>query len=108
MKTKPLVAALAAALMSMSASAHDPKEHEKEAAQSADCSKLKGMDMSKMDMNDPVMKALHKKCEAQLHHEHDKESKQDDTSHEEHVRDHKQSANGKMNSSATPQKASGR
>lgn len=108
MKIKTLVAALAAALMSMSASAHDPKEHEKEAAQSADCSKLKGMDMSKMDMNDPVMKALHKKCEAQMHHEHEKASKQENASRDEHGRDHKQSTNETANRSATPKKASAR
>ena len=45
--------------------AHDPKEHEKEAAAAkagADCSSMKNMDMSKMDMNDPVMKAMHDKC----------------------------------------------
>lgn len=60
---------LALALMSLTialnVSAHDPKEHEKEAAAAQakpDCAKLKTMDMSKMDPNDPVMKAMMAKC----------------------------------------------
>ena len=107
MKTKALVAAVAAALICTAASAHDPKEHQKEAAQTADCSKLKGMDMSKMDMTDPVMKALHKKCEAQMHHEHEDQSKKDDIPRSGHEGDSKQSTS-KTTSSATTQKASGR
>jgi hypothetical protein len=46
--------------------AHDPKLHEKEAAEAKagpDCAKLATMDMSKMDPNDPVMMAMHAKCE---------------------------------------------
>lgn len=45
--------------------AHDPAEHAKEAAAenaAPDCAKMKDMDMSKMDMNDPVVQAMHKKC----------------------------------------------
>lgn len=45
--------------------AHDPAEHAKEAASAnaaPDCMKMKDMDMSKMDMNDPVVQAMHKKC----------------------------------------------
>lgn len=30
---------------------------------------MKDMDMSKMDMNDPVMKAMHDKCMAQMKHD---------------------------------------
>lgn len=32
----------------------------------ADCAKMKGMDMSKVDMNDPAVKAMHDKCMAQM------------------------------------------
>ncbi len=42
--------------------AHDPKEHEKEAAAAKAGPDCASMDMSKMDMNDPVMKAMHDKC----------------------------------------------
>ncbi|WP_366919584.1 hypothetical protein [Hydrocarboniphaga sp.] len=55
----------AALFIAQSAIAHDPKEHEKEAAAAKagpDCASMKDMDMSKMDMNDPVMKAMHDKC----------------------------------------------
>lgn len=66
MNVRLSIAALMASVVSVTAFAHDPKEHQKEAAQAADCSKMKNMDMSKMDMNDPVMKAMHKKCSAQM------------------------------------------
>ncbi len=45
--------------------AHDPKEHAKEAAAAKagpDCAAMKDMDHSKMDPNDPVMKAMMAKC----------------------------------------------
>lgn len=70
MKFNNLVAlSLIAATFSVPAFAHDPAEHKKEAAAAADCSKMKSMDMSKMDANDPVMKAMQKKCNEQMKHE---------------------------------------
>lgn len=48
------------------ACAHDPKEHAKEAAAAKagpDCAAMKDMDHSKMDPNDPVMKAMMAKCD---------------------------------------------
>ena len=53
--------ALPALLLALSAQAHDPKEHMKE-AQAPDCAAMKDMDHSKMDMKDPVMQAMMKKC----------------------------------------------
>jgi hypothetical protein len=44
--------------LSLSATAHGPKMHEKKAEQ-ADCSRI---DSSKMDMKDPVVIAMMKKC----------------------------------------------
>ena len=55
-------------LFTVSAQAHDPAMHEKE-AKTADCDQMKNMDMSKMDPNDPVMKAMHEKCAAGTKHE---------------------------------------
>lgn len=60
---------LAAALLAITqgAFAHDPAEHAKEAEEAkkgADCAAMKDMDHSKMDMNDPVMKAMMTKCAA--------------------------------------------
>lgn len=51
--------------------AHDPKEHAKEAAATKagpDCAAMKDMDHSKMDPNDPVMKAMMAKCGAASGH----------------------------------------
>ena len=45
--------------------AHDPAQHAKEAAAATakpNCAAMKDMDMSKMNMNDPVMQAMHAKC----------------------------------------------
>lgn len=47
------------------ANAHDPSEHAKEASAAKtgpDCAAMKDMDHSKMDPNDPVMKAINAKC----------------------------------------------
>jgi uncharacterized protein involved in copper resistance len=48
--------------LSMAATAHDPSMHAKK-AEKADCSK---MDHSKMDMKDPVVMAMMKKCMKQV------------------------------------------
>lgn len=64
-RPRSLAALLAIATFATPALAHDPKEHEKEAAAAAakpDCAKLKTMDLSTMNPNDPVMKALTAKC----------------------------------------------
>lgn len=54
-------ALLATAFYALPSLAHDPKEHEAQ-SHKPDCSAVKNMDASKMDMNDPVMMALRKKC----------------------------------------------
>lgn len=60
---------LAAALFTVvqGAFAHDPAEHAKEAEEAkakAHCDAMNKMDMSKMDPNDAVMKAMMAKCSA--------------------------------------------
>ena len=62
-----LTTTLAAALFTFAqgAFAHDPAEHAKEAAAAKsgpNCEAMKSMDHSKMDANDPVMKAMMAKC----------------------------------------------
>ncbi len=55
----------AAVLFAQGSWAHDPAEHAKESAAAKagpDCASMKNMDMSKMDMSDPVAKAIHEKC----------------------------------------------
>jgi len=46
-----------------SAYAHDPSEHTGK-AEKPKCEAMENMDRSKMDMNDPVMQAMMKKCKA--------------------------------------------
>jgi len=46
-----------------SAYAHDPSEHTGK-AEKPKCEAMENMDQSKMDMNDPVMLAMMKKCKA--------------------------------------------
>ncbi len=43
--------------------AHDPSEHTGK-AEKPKCEAMENMDRSKMDMNDPVMQAMMKKCKA--------------------------------------------
>jgi len=81
--------ALPALLLALSAQAHDPKEHMKE-AQAPDCAAMKDMDHSKMDMNDPVMQAMMKKCmkamhkdEAESHEAHGDKGHTDHGNHDE-------------------------
>lgn len=66
--------------LSPTALAHDPSQHKANDAAPPDCAKMKDMDMSEMDMNDPVMKAMHAKCKDWMEHgsrEHDKTSDDD-------------------------------
>ena len=60
MKTK-VILFTTALLVSILAPAHDPKEHAKE-GEAPDCQALASMDQGKMDMDDPVMQAMHAKC----------------------------------------------
>lgn len=70
MKTRFHIA-LSTALVALSlpAFAHDPSQHKAQESSGPDCAAMKDMDMSKMDMNDPVMKAMHDKCMAQMKHD---------------------------------------
>ena len=52
--------ALPALVLTLTAQAHDPKEHMNE-KQTPDCAAMKEMDHSKMNMNDPVMQAMMQK-----------------------------------------------
>lgn len=58
---------LAATLYALPSVAHDPKEHQAQSAK-PDCAAMENMDASKMDMNDPVMIALSKKCMNKMGH----------------------------------------
>ncbi len=69
--TLPVLLGLVLGASAPFAIAHDPAEHAKEAAAKnapPDCAEMKNMDRSKMDMNDPVMKAMMAKCGAAMDH----------------------------------------
>jgi hypothetical protein len=70
MKLKSLSCFVAVPLLmwKLSAQAHDPKEHIKD-AEKPNCAALKNMNHFKMDRNDPVMKAMMQKCMAAMHHD---------------------------------------
>ena len=53
--------AISTLAFTLSAQAHDPKEHMNN-AEKPDCAAMENMDHSKMDMNDPVMQAMMKLC----------------------------------------------
>lgn len=56
-----LTLVIASTVIMAPAFAHDPAEHAK-TAEAPDCESMKSMDHSKMDINDPVMLAMMKKC----------------------------------------------
>lgn len=62
------IASFILAALSTSVFAHDPSEHKKDGDAQPDCAQMKNMDMSKIDPNDPVMKAMHEKCAAHGDH----------------------------------------
>lgn len=70
--------------LTLSAQAHDPKEHMKD-AEAPKCAVMKDMDHSKMDLEDPIMQAMMKQCMKEMHH--------DGTGEEESNDDHKKKSN---------------
>lgn len=72
---------LTAFAIAMGVQAHDPKEHMKD-AEKPDCSAMKDMDHSKMDMNDPVMQAMMKKCMKGMDHGKDKSESDSEHAHD--------------------------
>jgi hypothetical protein len=58
--------------------AHDPSLHKKEGT-APECAKMKDMDMSKMDMSDPVAKAMQQQCRDQMK-DHDEDAEPHDHS----------------------------
>ena len=67
MKTLATIIVFSTLGIAFSAQAHEPKEHMKD-AEKPDCTAMKNMDHSKMDMNDPVMQAMMKQCMKDMHH----------------------------------------
>jgi|GEM_PF-160955 len=75
--------------VALSAQAHDPKEHMKD-AKKPDCAAMKNMDHSKMDKNDPVMQAMMKQCMKDQHQDvghGEEQSHGSDDNHKEHKMD---------------------
>jgi len=53
-------------VLAFSAQAHEPAEHNKN-AEGPDCGAMAKMDHAAMDMKDPVMQAMMKKCITDMH-----------------------------------------
>ncbi len=70
-------------MLATSVYAHDPSEHNKKTEQ-PNCNVMASMDHSSMDMSDPVVQAMMKKCMGDMHegdqHE-EKNSNDDEDSH---------------------------
>ena len=64
--TMTILTLLSTMALAYTAQAHDPAEHMKD-AENPNCAAMNDMDHSKMDMNDPVMKAMMTKCMESMH-----------------------------------------
>lgn len=67
MKSRTTITAVISLTCALSAQAHDPSEHKDKKGEKPRCEALKDMDPEAMDRDDPVVQALLKKCEKQLH-----------------------------------------
>ena len=83
--------ALPALLLALSAQAHEPSKHA-DGDGKPNCAKMKEMDHSKMDKDDPVMQAMMKKCMKKMH-EGETESGKSDKMRHEHKKRHKYEEN---------------
>jgi len=83
MNTKKVLSwmAIPAMVLAFSSQAHEPAAHNKK-AEKADCGAMAKMDHAVMNMKDPVMQAMMKKCMPDMHgtDEHDAPEKDDDVS----------------------------
>ncbi|BCD98694.1 hypothetical protein [Marinagarivorans cellulosilyticus] len=87
-------------LYTVSTLAHDPKEHMEQAAK-LDCAPMEKMDHSKMDMNDPVMLAMMKKCMGKMKHDQSNSTKGAGEANENHVHDHQEDLSNKSDESSS-------
>lgn len=76
---------LPALLLALSAQAHEPSKHT-EGNEKPNCEKMKEMDHSRMDKDDPVMQAMMEKCMKQMH-QGEAESGKSHKMHQEHEED---------------------
>lgn len=68
MRTKfsTYILAIAALGTTLTAQAHDPKEHMKD-AEAPNCASMHNMEHGKMDMDDPIMVAMMQQCMDEMH-----------------------------------------
>jgi hypothetical protein len=85
--------ALPVLVITLSAQAHEPSQHA-DADKEPDCAKMKEMDHSKMDKNDPVMQAMMKKCMKKMHKNEPKPGKHHNMHHEHKAHDNASDNNG--------------
>lgn len=75
-----MLANLLFVLVSISAAAHSPEEHMQE-SKAPDCKAMQKMDVGRMDMDDPVMKAMRMKCMDAMNMEHHMEDQETGPAH---------------------------
>ena len=75
-QTLPCVVAISSLVFTLSAQAHDPKEHMKD-AEKPDCAAMTNMDQMEAGTSEPVTQAIMKKC-ANGMHESDQEAENAD------------------------------
>ncbi|ACV26709.1 MULTISPECIES: hypothetical protein [Kangiella] len=63
-----IVLTISVLVFTSSVQAHDPKEHMKE-VEKPNCESMKADEHSKMDMKDPVIQAMMKKCQQEMKHD---------------------------------------
>jgi hypothetical protein len=95
-----LCLAFSSALYTVSTLAHDPKEHMEQAAK-PDCAPMEKMDHNKMDMNDPVMQAMMKKCMGKMKHDESNSTKGVIEANENHGHDHQEDSSKKNDKSSS-------
>lgn len=76
---------LPAMMLALYTQAHDPKEHMQN-TEKLDCSAMKNMDHSKMDMDDPVVLAIMEKCKEHMDDENEKKEDKH-AKHKDHADD---------------------
>lgn len=93
-KTIPIAALISLSLLSFSAAAHDPSLHKK-SDEKPNCAAMKDMDHTTMNADDPVMRAMMKRC-------HAASSNQEGPSHDEAISNE---ASTKTTNECTPEHA---
>lgn len=82
--------------------AHDASKHKKNAVK-PNCEAMSGMDMSKMDADDPIMQAMVKQCESKDEHHEETNDTPTDKQASKCTVEHAEMGHCEMNKDANPE-----